>query len=118
MPKKEVKVKEKKDKQKKHFLKDVRAELKKVIWPNSKQLVNNTVAVIAVVLIVGAIVFVLDFCFEKINSFGVDKLKSAVQTNNVETTDDSAVATEDVTAENTEEVKTETTEQPTEEVSE
>ena len=84
MPKKEVKVKEKKEKQNKHFFKDVKAELKKVIWPNSKQLINNTVAVIAVVLIIGAIVFLLDFCFEKLNSFGIDKLKSAVQTNTIE----------------------------------
>ena len=80
---KEAKSKEKKAKASKEkkstFLKDTKAELKKVIWPSPKQLFNNTVAVIVIVLIVGIIVFLLDFCFTKINEFGVDKLKSTVQ---------------------------------------
>lgn len=54
-----------KSKDKKHFMKDFKAELKKVIWPTPKQLVNNTVAVITVVLITAVIVLVLDFAFEK-----------------------------------------------------
>ena len=74
---KEKKVKEKKEK--KHFLKDVKAELKKVIWPTPKQLLNNTLAVIVSVIIVGVIVFLLDLCFEKINTFGIEKLKTVVQ---------------------------------------
>ena len=69
----------KESKTKRHFFKDVKAELKKVIWPTKKQLVNNTVAVISIVLIVGIDVFVLDVCLEKINSFGVNKLKTIVQ---------------------------------------
>ena len=69
----------KESKTKRHFFKDVKAELKKVIWPTKKQLVNNTVAVISIVLIVGIAVFVLDVCLEKINSFGVNKLKTIVQ---------------------------------------
>ena len=86
---KEAKKKEKKmkdntnkkasNKDKRHFFKDVKAELKKVIWPTPKQLLNNTLAVIASVLIVGVIVFLLDLCFEKINTFGVEKLKTIVQ---------------------------------------
>ena len=74
---KEKKVKNKKEK--KHFLKDVKAELKKVIWPTSKQLFSNTMAVIVYALIVGVIVFVLDVCFEKINEFGVEGLKTLVK---------------------------------------
>ena len=66
-------------KEKKHFFKDVKAELKKVIWPTPKQLLTNTVAVIVYALIVGVIVFVLDICFEKINTFGVEKLKTIVK---------------------------------------
>ena len=66
-------------KEKKHFFKDVKAELKKVIWPTPKQLLSNTVAVIVYALIVGVIVFVLDICFEKINTFGVEKLKTIVK---------------------------------------
>lgn len=82
---KEAKNKEKKikdntrKKEKKHFLKDVKAELKKVIWPTPKQLLNNTLAVIVSVIIIGAIVFLLDLCFEKINTFGIEKLKTVVQ---------------------------------------
>ncbi len=69
-------------KDKKHFFKDFKAELKKVIWPTPKQLVNNTVAVITIVLITAAIVFVLDFAFEKMNTFGINKLKAKVESKN------------------------------------
>ena len=69
-------------KEKRHFLKDFKAELKKVIWPTPKQLVNNTVAVITIVIIVAIIVFVLDFTFEKLNTYGINKIKSMVETTN------------------------------------
>ncbi|MGN1300017.1 MAG: preprotein translocase subunit SecE [Clostridia bacterium] len=90
--KKEKKMKDntnKKDskKDKRHFFKDVKAELKKVIWPTPKQLLNNTLAVIASVIIVGVIVFLLDLCFEKINTFGIEKLKTVVQSSQNEEAD-------------------------------
>lgn len=69
-------------KEKKHFFKDFKAELRKVIWPTPKQLVNNTVAVVVIVLIIAVIVFVLDFAFEKMNTYGINKLKSIVETTN------------------------------------
>jgi len=65
----------------KHFMKDVKAELKKVTWPSSKQMVNNVTAVIVIVLVTAAIVFCLDFVFGAINKYGVDKLKEHVQKN-------------------------------------
>ena len=74
-------------KNKKHFMKDFKAELKRVIWPTPKQLLNNTVAVITVVLITAAIVFVLDFVFESMNTYGIDKLKEVVDTTSENTTD-------------------------------
>ena len=74
-------------KNKKHFMKDFKAELKRVIWPTPKQLFNNTVAVITVVLITAAIVFVLDFVFESMNTYGINKLKEVVETTNSEITD-------------------------------
>ena len=96
---KEAKKKEKKmkdntnkkasNKDKRHFFKDVKAELKKVIWPTPKQLLNNTLAVIASVLIVGVIVFLLDLCFEKINTFGVEKLKTQNEEADQNTVDNS-----------------------------
>ena len=69
-------------KEKKHFFKDFKAELKKVIWPTPKQLVNNTVAVITIVLITAIIVFVLDLAFEKMNTHGINKLKEMVESKN------------------------------------
>ncbi len=70
---------EKGSKRQKHFWKDFKAELKKVIWPTRSQVVNNTIIVIAIVIIVTAIVFVLDLAFEALNTYGIDKLKTLVQ---------------------------------------
>ena len=86
MPKKEVSKNDKKEKKEnKHFFKDFKAELKRVIWPTPKQLVNNTVAVITIVLITAIIVFVLDLVFELMNSYGIDKLRGMVESQNVQT---------------------------------
>ena len=63
-------------KNKKHFWKEFKAELKKVIWPSPKQLANKTFAVIVIVLITAAIVFVLDLVFDLLNEKGINKLKS------------------------------------------
>ena len=76
----------KQSKDKKQFGKDFKAELKRVIWPTPKQLFNNTVAVITVVLITAAIVFVLDFAFESLNTYGVDRLKEMVENQNTVST--------------------------------
>ena len=91
MAKKEAKANNKENKNKKSFFKGFKAELKKVIWPTPKQLVNNTVAVITIVLITALIVFVLDLTFETLNKHGVDKVKEAItqideETNNDENT--------------------------------
>ena len=66
------------NKVKKHFLKDFKAELKKVIWPTPKQLVNNTVAVVTIVLLTAVIVFALDAVFDLGNKYGITKLQSIV----------------------------------------
>lgn len=90
-------------KEKKHFFKDFKAELKKVIWPTPKQLVNNTVAVVVIVLIIAVIVFVLDFAFEKMNTYGINKLKSIVETTNtVEDNTNSAIENTNIVEENVE----------------
>lgn len=77
----------KNEKDKKSFAKDFKAELKKVSWPTPKQLVNNTTAVIVIVLITVAIVFVLDVMFETLNNYGVEKLKAIVTSSASETVD-------------------------------
>ena len=74
MAKKEVK----NNKDKTSFTKSFKAELKKVIWPTPKQLFNNTVAVLSIVLITAIIVFVLDITFESMNKYGINKVKEMV----------------------------------------
>ena len=69
----------KENKVKKHFFKDFKAELKKVIWPTPKQLINSTSAVVVIVLITAAIVFVLDVAFESLNKYGITNLQSLVK---------------------------------------
>ena len=71
MAKKELKDK----KQKSNYFKEMKAELKKVVWPTPKELVNHTVTVILFVVIIAVIVFVLDFCFENLNKYGVGALQ-------------------------------------------
>ena len=38
--------------------------MKKVVWPSKKQVVNNTLIVIASVLIVGVVIWLLDLVFQ------------------------------------------------------
>ena len=100
MAKKETK--KENNKNKKSFFKDFKAELKKVNWPTPKQLVNNTIAVITIVIITAVIVFVLDIVFETLNKQGVDKIKELVVNNNTsqEATDNNT--TQDISVNETE----------------
>ena len=43
------------------WFREMKSEMKKVVWPDGKQLVNNTLIVLAAVLVVGIIVCVFDF---------------------------------------------------------
>ena len=43
------------------FFKNIVAELKKVTWPTKKQLLTSTVTVLAVCLVVGLVIFAMDF---------------------------------------------------------
>jgi len=76
---KDAKNNKKEIKNKKHFFKDFKAELKKVIWPTTKQIVNSTIAVITIVLIFALIVFILDFIFKVANEKGIDKIKANIK---------------------------------------
>ena len=92
MAKKEKNVKE--NKQKSHYFKDMKAELKKVIWPSGKQTVNNTMAVIVFTLVAALIVFVLDLCFDSLNKYAITPLQEKIQS--------SYKASQPTTEENTE----------------
>ena len=103
---KEAKTK-KETKNKKSFFKDFKAELKKVIWPTPKQLVNNTLAVVVIVIITAAIVFVLDLAFDLFNKYGINKLKSNVRGyNTVQVEDEHNHDNENTASENTAEGNT------------
>lgn len=73
------------NKEKKTFLKEFKAELKRVSWPTTKQLINNTIAVLAIVLVISAIVFVLDVIFDKVVTTGVGQLKAIVTSSSTDT---------------------------------
>lgn len=46
------------------FFKEVKSELKKVVWPSRKQVINNTLIVIASVIIVGIVIWAFDAIFQ------------------------------------------------------
>ncbi len=48
------------------WFREMRSELKKVVWPTPKQVVNNTLIVIAAVLLMGVIIFCFDFLFTQL----------------------------------------------------
>ena len=94
-------------KNKRSFFKDFIAELKKVIWPTPKQLVNNTIAVVVIVVITAAIVFVLDVVFDLLNKYGINNLKSRVRGYNTVQVEETNNNTENVDAENITQTATE-----------
>lgn len=52
------------------WFRELKSESKKVMWPSRKQVVNNTLVVIATVFIVGAFVWSIDFILQ----FGISAL--------------------------------------------
>ena len=42
------------------WFREMRSELKKVVWPSKSQMINNTLVVIACVVVVGIFIFVFD----------------------------------------------------------
>jgi preprotein translocase SecE subunit len=60
------------NKVKKSFFQNMRAELKKVIWPTGKQTVKSTAATIAFVLLIAAILIALNTIFDIANKYLLD----------------------------------------------
>ncbi len=48
------------------FIRDVISELKKVVWPTQRQLINYTIIVLVFVVIVALIIAAFDFTFTQI----------------------------------------------------
>ena len=57
------------------YLRELRSELKKVVWPTPRQVLKNTGIVVACVIIVGAFIWIFDF----VARFGIDALINAFQ---------------------------------------
>ena len=74
----------KKNKGNKTFFKDFKAELKKVIWPTPEKLFKDTMTVISISLVIALMVFIFDFAFDKINTYGIDKMKNLISSSNSE----------------------------------
>lgn len=103
----------KNNKDKTSFFKSFKAELKKVVWPTPKQLLNNTIAVLTIVLITAIIVFILDLAFESANKYGIDKIKQVVSNSSenqtTETNNENGTETDNGETENTNNVTNEDT---------
>lgn len=48
----------------KGFFKDMKSELKKVVWPTTRQVINNTLLVVALVIVVSLVVLGIDLVLE------------------------------------------------------
>jgi preprotein translocase subunit SecE len=55
------------------YFRELRSELKKVVWPTPQQVAKNTLIVAACVLVIGAFIWVFDF----VAQVGIDALISA-----------------------------------------
>ncbi len=55
------------------YLRELRSELKKVVWPTPQQVIKNTGIVVICVLIVGAFIWLFDF----VAQVGIDALINA-----------------------------------------
>ena len=52
------------------YFRELRSELKKVVWPTPKQVLKNTLVVALCVLVVGIFIFI----FDSVAQFGLDAL--------------------------------------------
>ena len=57
------------------YFRELRSELKKVVWPTPKQVLKNTLIVLACVLVVGVIIWVFDI----VAGFGISELINLVK---------------------------------------
>ena len=51
------------------FLNGIKAEFKKIVWPNKDDIVKQTIAVISSSIAIGIIISILDFIFKLLLNF-------------------------------------------------
>jgi preprotein translocase subunit SecE len=49
----------------KQFMREVRAELRKVAWPTRGEVINSTIIVLVAVIVMTTLIFGMDFAFAK-----------------------------------------------------
>jgi preprotein translocase subunit SecE len=54
---------------KRSWFKGIKSEFKKIVWLDREALVKQSVAVISVTVVLGIVIYVLDFAVEKILAF-------------------------------------------------
>ena len=42
------------------FLRDLKGEFKKIVWPSKKQIINNTIVVIVAIIVIGVFIWAID----------------------------------------------------------
>ena len=57
------------------YFRELRSELKKVVWPTPQQVLKNTLIVVACVLVVGVFIWMFDF----VAGVGINALLGAFQ---------------------------------------
>lgn len=62
----------------KEFFKGTRLELKKVVWPTKKQLLNNTIMVLFLVVAFAAIILTFDMILEFVDVKIWDVIRSKI----------------------------------------
>ena len=102
------------------YFKDVKGEMKKVVWPTFKQVKNNTIIVLIAIILVGLLIWVLDIAFAKTLGKVVDKYGNSTSNSSVDFTSDTdglnlpegvdVVTDEDAAAEDNADAETETEE--------
>lgn len=92
------------------FFKDLKGEIKKIIWPGRQMVIKSTGVVLASILVIGAGIWVLDYALSGAVT-GITKAAESVTTESTETADSTEES--DETDEETDETSADTTEEET-----
>lgn len=100
----------------KKFFKDFVGTCKKIVWPTGKQVLKNSLVVLATIIIIGAIVALIDFGLTKIFDLGEQGVVALAEyVGEEETTAAEDAASADLSQGETEAAAEETTEEAAEE---
>lgn len=81
----------------KRYFKDLKGEIKKITWPNGKEVLKGTVVTIVCIAIIGVVVFLVDLGLTK----GINALRGVAENSKAETSvseqaDESTTAPADI----------------------